>query len=363
MYSQELSNLVLELYRRGEESSAVEEDKPDLDEEASECIRVDYEYLETTALDFELEVPRGVKFSGLDASVRILKFPGVDLIVSAGALVGSTTLTVPGSIGVRNIGVKIRYVASPDVVNLLKSFSDRFYTCSRFVDYVFDGTFSEDVARDEIRITIENALLREWNNDGYLLLDGPIFPLPRLVSRPETKYGRVYLGLIRERVSVIRERGLGSKVVAIVKRVSRSKYLSCVRGLGVTDDHAALMCAEEIIRSSKYKAAYVGDIMIELDLGSESYRKYAGYVVIKLGSSTIVFRIEALDQRVLEDVRDYIASLTVTSGVPVQIMLSDRISKRLCAAIYMYLAYALPLTPTYESLEAIGEILSYLAEG
>jgi len=362
MYSQELSNLLLELYRRGEESEPVEEDKADLDEEANGRIKVYYDYLEETILNLKVEIPSNVRFAGLDSSIRVLRFPGVDLMVAAGALVGSHIVTVPGSLDARNIGVRVRYAASPEVANLLRRFSDKFYTCSRFIDYVFDGSFSEDVVRDEIRISIENALLSMWSGDEYLLLDGPVFPLPRLLSSPESKYGRVYLGLVRERVNIIKSRGLESKIIAVVKRISRSRYLSSACKLGVTDDHAALMYVENMLRSSKYGAAYVGDLVIELDLDGEVYRKYAGYVVIKLGSSTTMFRIEALDRRLLEDIRDYVASLTVTSGVPIPIMLSDKISKRLCAATYLYLTYALPLTPTYESLEALSEVLSYLRE-
>jgi len=354
--SRELAALLLDLHRRA--GSVSYEDRPDLVEDFGDFIEVDYDSIDVETLDMAIRFDK--KFWGLDASIRTLRVTGIDIVIATGALVGKTVLTVPGPVRTRWIAVRPRYAVDDETREILRKCSDQFYTCSRFTDDVFDGTYSEDTLKDEVRISVENELLRYWDGSDYLIIDGPLFPLPRILSRPESRYGKVYLGLIRERMSVIKERNLERKVVCVVKRLSHSRYLANIVGSGSTDDHVALMMARDLLDRSERMCVYIGTLRICLRYGTETYVKYAGYIVKRIGHVRHVIRIETADEETLHDLKHYVASLLDVTGLPRPVDLADRICKRLASSAYIYLWGIVPLDPTYESYEELRQAELYL---
>jgi hypothetical protein len=235
-----------------------------------------------------------------------------------------------------------------------------FYIKSRFLDEIFDGTYNETVIRDELRLTLENLLIRHWDRTGILIVDGPIFPLPRIVTEARSRYSRVYVGLIRERIDLIRALNVEDRVVAVVKRLSRSRYLSYIVGVGSTDEHIVLHHARRYFDVNRCDTVYIGTLRITLRLGDMELEKYAGYLVKNFGPTSRIVRIEALREETLDNVKQYIAALLTDSGLPIPVHIADRLSRRLSASVFRFLWSVVPVSPLYESLEELKQVLSEL---
>ncbi len=354
--SRKLAELLVELYRR--QGPIAQEDEADLVETAAtNVIDVSYTVYEVELVDTK-DVRLGNRFWGLDASVRTFRVTGIDIVITTGALVGNRIVTVPGVVNTRWIAVRPRYVADSEVKNILVEWSKVFYTCSRFIDEVFDGKFNEDVMKDEVRISLENVLLNTWPGEGYLIIDGPLFPTPRILTRPDFRYSRVYLGLIKERVNILKSRNFENKVISVVKRLSHSRYLAQMHGLSVTDDQAALLYTRDLLESSSRGVAYIGTLCIRVRVGDEEYEKYVGYLVKRTHHVRHVVRIEALSEETLHELKPYVAALLDPEGLPIPVHLADRLCKDLSGGVYRYLWSVVPVDPTFESLEELMLILS-----
>jgi len=287
----------------------------------------------------------------LDASVRVMKLSNIDVYISSGALVGEKMRATPGDVRYKWIGVRPRFNVDEEWKELLGKFSDRLYVKSKFNEFYFDGKYDEETVMDELRIGLENKLIEEWEGSGVLLVDGPLFPTPRILTRPDLTafgadpYSRVYSGLIEERLKSARR----GEVVGIVKRLEHSHFLGkCFEKYAGLDDAALSLKLTEGFRGP----VFIGPLKLGLRTGD---KKYVGYLVKPIGHRRAVVRVETLDEDV-EGRAKWISSLISHEGIPIPISVADRISKRLSAGAY-YLLYGLsPLEPTYESLEKLAHV-------
>ena len=205
--------------------------------------------------------------------------------------------------------------------------------------------------------SVETELIKYWDGSGILLIDGPIYPLPRILTKFESRYGRVYLGLISERVKLIEDLGFSGKVVGVVKRLSKSYYLAKCLGVGVSDEYVAT----KLVIDRGSESTFIGPIEIKANLGDKKFRKYVGYLVKRVGNVRHVLRIEALDKELLEKVVPTISSLIDVNGTPKPITLADKLCRRLSSSAYVLAWGISPIDPTYEGLEILRESIQELS--
>jgi len=257
---------------------------------------------------------------------------------------------IPGSTRVKWIGVRLRYSAehARDLLTGLRN----LYAESRFVGRAFDASFNEEAARDEVRSLVELELIRAWRGDGILLLDGPIFPSIKAVGEASSDYSAIYGGIAKERVEAVGDR----RVVGVVKRLSRARYLARCLGVDLDDASAARRVADQYGLGGK--PTYIGPIEIKLG----GFRKYAWYVVIPGISGRPVLRVESLSEGLGAEVARALPNYVDVTGTPTPISVADRLARRLSAAAYK-LAYAIsPIPASYEALEELSGALRDLGE-
>ncbi|WP_069808156.1 DNA double-strand break repair nuclease NurA [Vulcanisaeta thermophila] len=181
------------------------------------------------------------RLMGLDSHSRVVKFLGVDVHVVTGALVGDSNVLIPKpNVGdrVKWVGLKLRF--KPRSYELLDKLDEYFYVKSSFLEgEYFVGSYNDEAVRDEVRNNVEVALIKAADRSAFLLIDGPIFPTPRVLMMEGNRYALVYEGIIRSRVEALR----GLRAVGVVKRIEHShilaKYLTnCSKDNGpMVDDY------------------------------------------------------------------------------------------------------------------------------
>ncbi|NPB00099.1 MAG: DNA double-strand break repair nuclease NurA [Crenarchaeota archaeon] len=337
----------------------VEEDDVDVSEDVKGSI-IEVEYVDNVIDKISRLEPVDRKFWGLDASIRTLRVAGLDLMLVAGALVGSRIEICPRLVDTRWIGIRPRCRASKELENILNRLSSTFYTKSRFIDKVFDGTFSEKTMQDEMRVSMENEMIRRWDGSDVLLVDGPLFHTPKVIATVESMYSNIYIGLIKERIRLLENRE--DKVVCVVKRLTQSRYLARLEGLGASDDYIAIIKANKILKRGEVASVYIGTLRLTVTIEDQNFEKYMGYLVSRIGSALNVIRLETLSEDFLYEIKDQIAQILTHNGVPKPIELADKACKRACSSIFLYLWSITPLSPTYEGFESLVSSIRELAE-
>jgi len=291
---------------------------------------------------------------GLDSHSRVLRLEGLDIYVVTGSLVGRDVVLVPGLPSVRWIGIKLRYGVNEGAVGVLEGYSSRFYVKSRYLGRYFDGAYNEEAVRDEVRTHVEVELARVWRRygDGVLLLDGPIFPTPKVLGMEYNVYSVLYRALVGERLGVVG----GRRVLGIVKRISHSRYLASCMGVNMDDETLARRGA------SGYGGGPVAIGPVSVYLG-DGARKVCWYLVVPVGRSTHVVRVEALDDEFVRESLGWVAHTVDPLGTPKPISIADKLARRLSAAVYKLLWGLSPVGVTYESMEELGRVLRELGEG
>ncbi|NPA23824.1 MAG: DNA double-strand break repair nuclease NurA [Crenarchaeota archaeon] len=350
-------NTLLEISRRVGE--IVEEDEVDTSEDIRSSV-IEVEYVDNVIDKVSRQEPVDRKFWGLDASIRTLRVTGIDLILVAGSLVGSRVVICPRLIDTRWIGIRPRCRASKDLEEVLERLSTEFYTKSRFTNKVFDGTFSEKTIQDEMRVSMENEMIRMWDGSGTLLIDGPLFHTPKVIATVESAYSNIYVGLIRERLDLLKDRD--DSVVCVVKRLTQSRYLARLENLGASDDYIAIVKANKILKRKEVASVYIGTLRLTITIGGDRFEKYMGYLVSRIGSALNVIRLETLNEDLLYEIKDQIAQILTHNGIPKPIELADRTCKRACSSIFLYLWSITPLSPTYEGFESLVSSIRELGE-
>lgn len=313
--------------------------------------------------DFEVKKLGDVKVDqpvmGLDSHSRVLRFLGVDVHVVTGALVGGANYLIPGPgvSGVKWIGLKLRF--NPTDEGILNSINNNFYVRSGYLSEYFTGSFNDEAVRDEVRNYVEMKLieLAKAANDYVLLIDGPIFPTPRVLSMTDNKYAELYRGIIKDRVGAIS----GAKAVGVVKRLGQSHYLAryfkaCGADVPMVDD-VTLAIKRVSSTFSTFETAYLGPIVLDV----EGYRKYMWYLVRRLGNNVRVVRIEGLNEDIATLGRDYVGKLMTVSGTALPIHIADKIARRLNASVVNLIYSLRPNGLTYEGIEEVTRALGDLS--
>ncbi|ABW02335.1 DNA double-strand break repair nuclease NurA [Caldivirga maquilingensis] len=299
---------------------------------------------------------------GLDSHSRIIRFLGVDVHLVTGALVGGDNVLIPqpnGTNNVRWIGLKLRF--KPRDYELLDKLSEMFYIKSSFLDNeYFVGSYNDEAVRDEVRNHVEVTLMRAVNNNAFLLVDGPVFPTPRVLSMEGNKYASVFNGIIESRVKALN----GLKAVGVVKRIEHSHFLArylreCGReGVPMVDDYT-LAIKRATLALPNSRSVYLGPIVVKVG----NWVKYCWYVVTRTGRNASVVRVEGLSEEVAKEGRDYVGMLMTLSGTAVPIHIADKLARRLNASAVLMLYN---LSPggiiTYEGLEEVERARGDLVE-
>ena len=288
--------------------------------------------------------------AGLDSQSSMVRFEAADVYVVTGALVGPEVSVVPGGAEARWLGLRLRFKAGGGLAEALESaVGGLALVRSGVTGRLFDGTYNEEAVRDEVRTEVETALLGRWRGGGLLLLDGPIFPTPRVLAMEGNPYAELYRGLVRRRVEAAR----GVKAVGVVKRVGMSTYYARCRGLGVDDDTLVKNEASRLFGRRGAFAAVVGPVEIR----AGGFAKYCWYAAAGVGRDLHVVRVEGLDPELAERGAEAVAAVMGPGGAPLPIALADRIARRLNGGVVRLLAGLSPLRLTYEGLEAVGRAL------
>lgn len=314
----------------------------------------------------------GVGVFGLDSQSSLVRFENADVFVVTGALVGSGVHFVPGFAGVHWLGLRFRFKVDGGLVKLFEDRVGEFVLVrSRFVDRVFDGSYSDEAIRDEIRNEVETGLVGVFKSlveegsvssglgNALLLVDGPIFSTPRVISLPNNRpYYDLYWALIKRSVEAVR----GVRAVGVVKRVGQSMFYAKYKGLPVDDDTLIKNEVRRQFSNEPGLRVVIGPLEVRVRgvVNGEDleFVKYCWYVASRLGRDLNVVRVEALDPELAELGAYCVARYVGLDGVPLPIFIADKLSRRLNAGFVRLLASLSPLELTYEGLEVVSKVLS-----
>ncbi|ADN50544.1 DNA double-strand break repair nuclease NurA [Vulcanisaeta distributa] len=317
--------------------------------EGYDVVRVSCDNVDFVVID-KGGVELGDRLIGVDSHTSVLRFAAFDVHVVTGALVGRDVYLVPGVQGVRWLGLKLRFRL--DNADALDRYSGIIYVKSRYLGRYFDGSYNDEAIRDEVRLHVELRLIniaRELS--GFILIDGPVFPTPRILGMEGNEYSSLYWGLVKDRVEALR----GLRAVGVVKRLGQSHYLARCLGEVYADDYTLAVNKLTPLLGNGGVAA-IGPVRIE----AGDYGKYCWYVASRLGRRIDVVRVEGLSEDVVEVGRDYVALTMTVGGTAMSIHIADRVARRLNASAVNLISSISPLGITYEGLETIREALSEL---
>ncbi len=295
-----------------------------------------------------------MKLFGLDSQSSMIRFESADAYVVAGALVGEENLLVPGGVKARWLGLRLRFKVNEDSIINLENEADGYVLLkSNTLGRVFDGSYNEEAVRDEVRTEVEVKLTEAYRainaKDSLLLIDGPIFPTPRVLTMVGNPYAGVYEDFIKRRVNAVN----GIQAVGVVKRISQSTYYSRCKGFSVDDDTLIKNEAVKQFGDRRFFTAMAGPLEITIN----GHTKHAWYVASRIGKEINVIRVEALNADLAEKGAIRSAAYMGMDGVPIPISIADRLSRRLNASLTRLLASLSPLRLTYEGLEGLSRVM------
>ncbi len=296
------------------------------------------------------------KVISLDSSSRSISYYGFKIYITGLAVYTPNGIfyepSLDSSIGFISIKSNIDFLKEVESKGLnirVKSIAGEYY----------DESYSDGDIADEARIEIENLGLTKYpskfNNLGYIMIDGPVYPVPPILYSSESYEGRyieAFKRLIIERVRILED--IDIPVIGIVKRCEQSRKLyraNIVRGLYKAlygsdpkdiDDLLLMEYITNRYRLSMNDFLILGPLRIRY---SQSYMpaKIFWYISIKVGRGLKIYRVEVLEEHynrypnildiVLNDMLSF-DNISAVTGIPIQIELADRYSKRLTAALY-----------------------------
>ena len=309
------------------------------------CSNVDFKAIDRGSIELR------DRLIGVDSHTSVLRFTAFDVHVVTGALVGHDVYLVPGVQGVKWLGLKLRFRL--ENAYALDRYSGIIYVKSRYLDRYFDGSYNDEAIRDEVRLHVELSLINIARKlSGFILIDGPVFPTPRILGMEGNEYSGLYWSLVRDRVEALR----GLRAVGVVKRLGQSHYLAKCLGEVYVDDYTlAVRKAAPLLRGDGVAA--IGP----LEIRAGEYSKYCWYVVSRIGNRVDVVRVEGLSDGLADVGKDYVALTMTVSGTATPIHIADRVARRLNASIVNLISSISPMEMSYEGLEALKEALSELS--
>lgn len=283
-------------------------------------------------------------FIAIDGSSRRVSTPGFSIHVAGVAAHGvrpGLPLTYPGK---WDLGESFIAVRAPR--SALKRLEGLPYVMVSHGGRYFDESFVvEDDISDLLRGALENAALRralEEAGGDYVIVDGPIYITHKSVEDVAIK-----------RLEIVADsRG----VVGVVKRVEKSGKLcrdAVLRALGLSLSPEHCNDAYITQRLSSGSHTIVGPFLMKMP----NARPVEFWYVNALGS---IYRVEALQGAVDDEIVEALALSTTNRGVPYPIDLVDRYAKSITAAFVANLRDKIKsrgLALTYESEEAIRRAL------
>jgi len=294
----------------------------------------------------------------LDSSSRSIAYPGIRIFIGAcyAKDLDRHIMTPPG-LGVLYLAVQMGRKAIESHRDLLKEIA---YVESPS-DSPYDERYKSDNIHDELRLRLENAVLNTMRS-GKILIDGPIYPVQVAFSKIfGWEYREAFEKLYREREPHI------LRLIGIVKRLDQTFKLLRIPEIREEFARVAgrnIRAPDPIVisRLAGDKRIHVMGIIRESFQGLEA--RYMIYVYVRTPAGPRVFRIESLNREELLKATAYILRSLSISGLPVDIEVADRISKKLSASLYLalYLYGAPRLGLSHDESVKIAQVLGELRQ-
>lgn len=292
----------------------------------------------------------------LDSSSRSIAYPGIRIFIGACyAKDLDRHIMIPPGLGVPYLAVQMGRRALETLRDLLE-----------WIAYVespsgspYDEGYKFDNIHDELRLRLENIALNTMRSNK-ILIDGPIYPaqvaFPKMLGK---EYWEAYEKLYMEREPHI------SRLIGVVKRLDQTFKL--LRIPEIREEFARLAGRDirapdpiVVSRLAGDKRIHVVGIIRESLQGLEA--RYMIYVYVRTPAGPRVFRLESINREDLLKTTGYILRNLSTSGLPVDIEIADKISKKLSASIYLalYLHGAPRLGLSHDESVKISQVLGEL---
>jgi|GEM_PF-492412 len=294
----------------------------------------------------------------LDSSSRSISYPGVRIFIGAcyAKDLDRHVLTPPG--------LRINYLAvqmGRRAIESLRGLLEGIAYIESPSGSPYDEGYKSDNIHDELRLRLENSILNTMRSDK-ILIDGPIYPVQVSYSKIfGREYRDAFESLYREREPHI------LRLIGVVKRLDQTFKL--IRIPEIREEFVRIAGRDirvpdpiVVSRLAGDKRIHVMGIFREIFQGLEA--RYMVYVYVRTPAGPRVFRLESLNREALLKTTGYILRNLSTSGLPVDIEIADRISKKLSASIYfaLYLYGAPRLGLSHDENVKIAQVLGELRQ-
>jgi len=300
-----------------------------------------------------LEPPYG---GFVDSSSRSISYPGVRVFIgSCYARDGARHILIPQGPGPPFLAIQAGRRA---IEELRRRVAGLAYVESPSGE-PYDEGYKADNIHDELRLRLENAVLGSMASPR-ILIDGPIYPVQLAMARAfGEEYYRAFERLYRERLPHI------GRLIGVVKRLDQTYKLIRVGevyeaytrsgGKGVKAPDPVVMS-----RIAGGRRIYILGILREEFAGLG--QRYMVYTYVRTPSGPRVFRLEALEKDIVIRAAGYCIKNLSISGLPIDIEVADRISKKLSASIYvaLYTMGSPKLGLTHDESVKISQVLGEL---
>lgn len=311
--------------------------------EISEEIGVDYYYNHPEPLDIE---------GFLDSSSRSIDFIGPRLFFSTlYAKDLYRDILIPVNMETKFIALKLGVDAYSKILESGEYGGEalRYVYLENPVGEPYVEDYKDDNISDELRLRIENYVISRMRS-SVILIDGPIYPPLAVLGMMGDRYRRAIMHLYNER------KGHIERLVGVVKRLESTWKLSRVdeisRGLRAPDP----IVVQELARG---RDLFVTPILRE-DLLGLGYR-YMIYIYKRTPTGSSVFRLEASSkEKLVRAAARCIKNLSLR-GIPEEIEIADRISRRLSSSLYI-VAYTIGSTLLGVAYDETNKLVGAMAD-
>jgi hypothetical protein len=336
--------------------------EPQIDsiEELAESIEIAEGFgLGSGLLEYVIEDIDGPPYKGfLDSSSRSIAYPGIRIFIGACyAKDLDRHVLVPTGLRTPYLAIQMGRKAIESLRVLLEGVA-YFESPS---GSLYDEGYKSDNIHDELRLRLENAVLNIMRSDK-ILIDGPIYPVQVAFSKIfGEEYREAFEKLYREREPHI------LRLIGVVKRLDQTFKL--LRIPEIREEFTRITGRDIRAPDSVVVSRLAGDKRIHvMGIFRESFQgleaRYMIYVYVRTPAGPRVFRLETLNREELLRAAGYIVRNLSTSGLPVDIEIADRISKRLSASIYLalYLYGAPRLGLSHDENVKVAQVLGELRQ-
>lgn len=308
-------------------------------------------------------VSKGFRFASIDGSSRVIKTTKGAIIVSAVTTYNTSNgimSTHPPLFG-QPIGTDLPFIAVVSSIEPRKSILDPFIFESNPVKLIsgcgkpYSASFNLSIVSKELRENLENVAIEKSINEN-LLIDGPLirkFKAETFINE-EWNLHECYSQILNSLYE--RRKGLFTKItraIGVVKRLENSTMLAKAFGNFYGNDETLLhYLFTKNIKTTPYEKYYLGPIKVLID-NIELKIYYLSIPRHPYYRSPFFLRLEFFgysDSEIEGKLLPYITSRLSSIGVPEEIAIVDKVSRKITSGLYNLI---------YRTLESEGVSISY----